>query len=33
MSFRQKVVDVCAYVRRQNGILVNVCKHKRSMPH
>jgi len=32
MSFQQKVVDVCAYVRRQNGVLVNVCKHKRSMP-
>ena len=33
MSFQQKTVSVCAYVRRQNGVLVNVCKHTRSLPH
>ncbi len=29
---RQKLVDVCAYVRRRFGRLEHVCKHKRSLP-
>ncbi len=33
MSIRQKVVQVCAYVRRRNGRLEYVCQHLRSLPN
>jgi hypothetical protein len=33
MSIHQKVVSVCAYVRRRHGRLEYVCSHLRSLPH
>lgn len=32
MSIQQKVVQVCAYVRRRHGRLEYVCNHLRSLP-
>lgn len=33
MSIHQKVVSVCAYVRRRNGRLEYISSHFRSLPH
>ena len=32
MSTRQKLVDICAYVRRRLGRTEHVRKHKRAYP-